>query len=62
MAKAIGIGDEEEEFKYLSMIEEVTGISIPEPLKGLEHRKVIHKNNIPAEDMGKVVMNVLMGN
>lgn len=62
VAKAIGIGDEEEEFKYLSMIEEVTGVSVPEPLKGLEHRKVIHKNNIPAEDMGKIVMNVLMGN
>ena len=62
VAKAIGIGDEEEEFKYLSMIEEVTGVSVPEPLKGLEHRKVIHKNNIPAEDMGKVVMNVLTGN
>ncbi|KUG05338.1 threonine synthase [hydrocarbon metagenome] len=47
------------EFELLYLLEEYTGVQMPDAIKGLEHRPVLHKTVCKIEDMEKTVSQFL---
>lgn len=47
------------EFELLYLLEEYTGVEMPEAIRGLEHRQVLHKTICRVKDMEKTVFSFL---
>jgi len=51
IAEAIGTGQGKDAFDTLDRLEKATGLDVPQGLKGLRERCIIHKESIKREDM-----------
>ena len=59
VAGAIGLGKEEDGFKYINSLHKETGVRIPSGLKDLEQKEIIHKTVLEKEQMASAVIKVL---
>lgn len=56
VAQAIGLDvDDKDEFTILEQLSQKTSVDIPEPIKDLKNKEVLHKNNCNKEDMKPIV-------
>ena len=56
VAKSIGLGDEENGFKYVLAVKDATGVEIPKGLVDLDKKEVRHKDVIDIDQMADVVL------
>lgn len=59
VAKAIGLNECEDEFAYLTLLSEASGIPVPEGLSGLEKKPIKHNDVIDINEMANAVMECL---
>lgn len=61
VAEAIGLNVEgKDEFTILEQLEKETDVIIPEPIRELNNKKIVHNNNCNKEDMKKMVKEFLL--
>lgn len=59
IAKAIGLEECDDEFRYLELLAEKTGLKIPSGLSGLDKKPVRHKGNVEVDEMANEVEDCL---
>lgn len=59
VAKAIGIPEMKDEFDYIDAISEKTGVPVPDGLRDLKNKSVLHDKVIEVTDMEKAVINAV---
>ena len=55
VAKSIGLGEEENGFRYVEAVAAKTGVRVPKALKDLDKKEIRHRGVIEIPDMIKVV-------
>ena len=60
VAEGVGVSSESyNDFELINILSEKTGLSIPQSIKGLDKRKILHNSTCEKTELGTIVKNIL---